>query len=62
VPEVVDDGVTGFIVDDEAEAVKAVKRLQELDRHKVRIRFEQRFTAKRMAQEYLGHYKSLISR
>ena len=51
VPEVVDDAVTGFVVNDEAEAVHAVKRLNELDRGKVRAHFEQRFTARRMARE-----------
>ena len=60
VPEVVDDGVTGFIVDDEAAAVEAVKRVKELDRREVRSQFEQRFTAKRMAEDYLDHYQSLI--
>ena len=40
VPEVVDHGVTGFIVDDEDEAVQALNRLGELDRRKVRTRFE----------------------
>jgi len=59
VPEVVDHGVTGFIVDEEAEAVEAVRQLGELDRHQVRSRFEQRFTAKHMAQQYLHHYERL---
>ncbi len=45
VPEVIDDGVTGFIVEDEEHAVRAVKRIGELDRRKVRERFEQRFSA-----------------
>src|SRR5205814_1380228 len=60
VPEVIDDGVTGFIVDNEAEAVEAIARLGELDRRKVRARFEQRFTAERMANEYVRHYQSLL--
>jgi glycosyltransferase involved in cell wall biosynthesis len=60
VPEVVDHGVTGFIVDDEEQAVQAVGRLGELDRRKVRARFEERFTAKRMAREYLQHYEVLL--
>jgi glycosyltransferase involved in cell wall biosynthesis len=60
VPEVVDDGVTGFVVDGEAEAVQAVKRLGELDRRQVRAHFEQRFTAKRMAEEYFRHYEMLV--
>jgi glycosyltransferase involved in cell wall biosynthesis len=59
VPEVVDHGVTGFVVDGEAEAVQAVKNLGELNRHKVRARFEQRFTAKQMARQYLQHYERL---
>jgi glycosyltransferase involved in cell wall biosynthesis len=60
VPEVVDDGVTGFVANGEAEAVEAISRLGELDRRQVRARFEQRFTAKRMAEQYLGHYERLI--
>ena len=59
VPEVVENGVTGFIVEDEAQAVEAVTKIQELDRHGVRARFEQRFTAKRMAEDYTRHYASL---
>src|SRR5262249_52064533 len=61
VSEVVDDGVTGFVVDDEAQAIKAVGRLGELDRHHVRARFEQRFTARRMAEDYLRHYQVLCA-
>lgn len=59
VPEVVDDGVTGFIVEDEAEAVKAVGRLAMIDRARVRSIFEQRFTVERMAADYLSVYRSL---
>ncbi|HEY1543743.1 MAG TPA: glycosyltransferase family 4 protein [Xanthobacteraceae bacterium] len=59
VPEVVDDGVTGFIVEDELGAIGAVQRLAEIDRAGVRRQFEQRFTARRMAQEYLGVYRAL---
>ncbi len=59
VPEVVDDGITGFIVEDELGAIGAVQRLAELDRAGVRKRFEQRFTARRMAQDYLGVYRAL---
>src|SRR5215211_1877092 len=59
VPEVIDEGVTGFVVDGEAEAIQAVGRLGELDRHLVRARFEQRFTAQRMGREYLAHYEGL---
>jgi glycosyltransferase involved in cell wall biosynthesis len=60
VPEVVDDGVTGFVVEDEISAVGAVDRLAQLSREKIRKRFEDRFTARRMAQDYLAVYRSLI--
>ena len=59
VPEVVEDGITGFVVDGEAEAVQAIGRLGKLDRRQVRVRFEQRFSAKRMAEEYFRHYQTL---
>jgi glycosyltransferase involved in cell wall biosynthesis len=59
VPEVIDHGVTGFIVDDEQQAIAAIHRLGELDRRQVRAVFEQRFTAGRMAEDYIGHYYSI---
>lgn len=59
VPEVIDDGVTGFIVKTVDEAVAAVSRLDILDRAKVRARFEERFTVERMAQDYLAIYRGL---
>jgi glycosyltransferase involved in cell wall biosynthesis len=59
VPEVVDEGVTGFIVDDAAEAAVAVSRLAILDRAKVRARFERRFSVERMANDYLSIYRGL---
>jgi glycosyltransferase involved in cell wall biosynthesis len=61
VPEVVDDGVTGFIVENEAEAVRAVKELARIDRRKVRARFEERFTSDRMARTYEAHYRRLLA-
>jgi glycosyltransferase involved in cell wall biosynthesis len=60
VPEVVEEGLTGFIVEDEIGAVGAVDRLAQLSREKIRKRFEERFTARRMAQDYLAVYRSLI--
>jgi glycosyltransferase involved in cell wall biosynthesis len=60
VPEIIDDGITGFIVEDETSAVAAVSRLPELDRAAVRARFEARFTARRMALDYLAAYRSLM--
>src|ERR1700730_6871326 len=59
-PEVVDDGLTGFVVEDEISAIGAVDRLSQLPRDKIRRRFEERFTARRMAQDYLAVYRSLI--
>jgi glycosyltransferase involved in cell wall biosynthesis len=59
VPEVVDEGLTGFIVEDINGAIGAVDRLGHLSRDKIRRRFEERFTARRMAQDYLNVYRSL---
>ena len=60
VPEVIDDGKTGFIVENEAGALEAIKRLKDLDRRGVRNVFERRFTSRRMAQDYLRHYQALV--
>jgi glycosyltransferase involved in cell wall biosynthesis len=60
VPEVIEQGVTGFIVNDEGEALQAIKRLPEIDRRLVRDGFERRFTARRMAEDYIRHYQRLI--
>ncbi len=62
VPEVIDDGISGFVVNDETEAVAAIGRLGALDRRQVRERFEQRFTARRMAEQYLQLYGDLAGR
>ncbi|WDD93931.1 glycosyltransferase family 4 protein [Burkholderia sp. FERM BP-3421] len=60
VPEVLEEGLTGFIVEDEIGAVAAVNRLDTLSRERVRARFESRFTSRRMAQEYVDVYQSMI--
>jgi len=60
VPEVIEDGVTGFIVENEAEAVRALGKVLSLDRRKIRARFEERFTASRMAREYERQYRDLV--
>src|SRR5437867_4396588 len=60
VPEIVEDGLTGFVVGDEEEAVAATDGLSRLSRGAIRQRFEERFTARRMAREYLVVYRSLI--
>jgi glycosyltransferase involved in cell wall biosynthesis len=60
VPEIVEDGLTGFIVEDEMSAVGAVNRLPQLNRHEIRKQFEKRFTARRMALDYLATYRNLM--
>ncbi|MBN8979063.1 MAG: glycosyltransferase family 4 protein [Rhizobiales bacterium] len=60
VPEIVDDGKTGFVVEDDTSAVAAVDRLATLDRADIRKEFEKRFTARRMALDYLEAYRELM--
>jgi len=60
VPEVIDEGVTGFIVDTEAQALAATEQVLALDRQRIRAVFEQRFSARVMAQHYLDAYDQLI--
>jgi glycosyltransferase involved in cell wall biosynthesis len=60
VPEVVEDGITGYVVDSLEEAVCRIGSVLALDRAQVRRRFEQRFTAERMALDYLKVYSRLI--
>jgi glycosyltransferase involved in cell wall biosynthesis len=60
VPEVIDDGVTGFIVESEEEAVRALSRLRLLNRESCRQSFESKFTACRMAEDYLAIYRGLV--
>jgi glycosyltransferase involved in cell wall biosynthesis len=60
VPEIVDPGLTGFVVEDETSAVAAVDRLAALDRAAIRKQFEVRFTARRMALDYLAAYRGLM--
>jgi len=59
VPEVMEDGLTGFVVSDVDEAVRAVGRLDRLARPAIRRRFEERFTAGTMARAYARIYKQL---
>jgi glycosyltransferase involved in cell wall biosynthesis len=61
VPELVDDGVTGFIVESGEEAIDAVHRISSIDRRECRARFEQRFTARRMCEHYVAAYERRIS-
>lgn len=62
VPEVVDEGITGFVVDNETAAVAAVEMTAGLNRAAVRARFEERFSIERMAKEYLAIYETIASR
>jgi glycosyltransferase involved in cell wall biosynthesis len=57
-PEIIDHGVTGFLVNDTAEAVAAVQRVGALNRIKVRETFERRFTIERVAKDYMQIYRS----
>jgi glycosyltransferase involved in cell wall biosynthesis len=61
VPEVVDEGITGFVVDCLDDAVRAVKWAGQLDRRRCRTVFETRFSAERMANDYLTVYRRLIA-
>ena len=60
VPEVLENAVTGFIVHSEDQAVDAVRRIGTLDRTRIRGEFERRFTAQRMAKNYLKLYERLV--
>ena len=60
VPEVITDGVTGFVVDDLDEALSAAERVAALDRRRVREEFERLFSARRMAEDYLSVYNHVI--
>ena len=60
VSEIVEDGVTGFVVEDETSAAGAVRDVASLSRDVIRRRFEERFTARRMAEDYIHLYRKLI--
>jgi glycosyltransferase involved in cell wall biosynthesis len=62
VPEIIDHGVTGFVVDGVEEAAAAVPLAATLDRAAIRRRFEERFTVERMASDYLALYEAIIRR
>ena len=59
VPEIIDHGETGYIVDNMDDAAKAVSRIDALDRHTIRRVFEQRFSARRMCHDYLNIYQRI---
>jgi glycosyltransferase involved in cell wall biosynthesis len=59
VPEVIDEGVTGYAVESVDEAIRTMGRLLSLDRRAVRRRFEERFSAERMARDYVRLYQTI---
>ena len=61
VPEVLEDGVTGWIVEEFEAAVQAVARVSTLSRTRCRQVFEKRFSARRMAQDYVRIYQQLLT-
>lgn len=59
-PELIDDGVTGFLVDSVDEAVAAIARIDEIDRVRVRARALSRFSIERMADDYITLYRRIL--
>ena len=61
VPEVIDDGVTGFVVEGIQESARALEKIQHFDRRRCREVFEERFSVERMTRDYVHIYEKLIS-
>lgn len=61
IPEIMEDGVTGFIVTNQEEAVRAAQQIESIDRRGCREVFEQRFTVAHMAENYLRIYRRLVN-
>ena len=62
VPEIIVEGETGFIVEDIDCAVEAVGKIEQISRARCRREFEQRFTDRHMAEDYIRIYQQLLSR
>lgn len=62
IPEIIEDGATGFVCDDLNEMTAAVHRIQEIDRRDCRLSFDQKFSVERMAKDYLKVYQRLIEK
>jgi glycosyltransferase involved in cell wall biosynthesis len=60
VPEVIEDGVTGFVVDDVDSMVAAIGRLGEIERRVCRGQAERRFNVGRMVDDYERHFETVI--
>jgi glycosyltransferase involved in cell wall biosynthesis len=61
VPEIMEDGLTGFVVENVDQAVAACRKLGQLFRPSIRSRFEERFSVAAMAREYVKIYEELAS-
>jgi len=61
IPEIIDDGVTGFVCEDLNDMVRAVERLPSIQRRRCREAYEERFTVQRMAEDYLALYERMTS-
>ena len=62
VPEIIENGLSGFLVESDAEAVEAISRLGALDRRRIREEFERRFTVRRMTEDYISIYRRLVGK
>ena len=60
VPEIIDQGVTGYIVENQEQAIAAARAVQAIDRRRCREVFEERFAARVMARRYLEVYRELV--
>jgi glycogen synthase len=61
VPEVIEDGRTGFIADSLEQAIEQTRRIDTLDRTVCRDIFERRFSTRRMAEDYVECYRRAIA-
>jgi glycosyltransferase involved in cell wall biosynthesis len=61
VPEIIDEGVTGFVVENQDQAIAAARNIERIDRRRCRQVFEQRFAAPVMARRYLDVYRELVA-
>jgi glycosyltransferase involved in cell wall biosynthesis len=61
VPEVIDEGVTGFLVESVDGALAALPHALALDRKRIRFQFEQRFSVERMARDYVALYEGALN-
>ncbi|HET7442171.1 MAG TPA: glycosyltransferase family 4 protein [Terriglobales bacterium] len=60
VPEIIEHGVSGYLVHNVEEAAQALSRIEQIDRRRCRQCFEQRLTARRMCDDYIFHYERLV--